>query len=242
MWAMFLAAAVTVALTGCVGVSINPTGRAVTGSGTIETKSFDTGSYTEVEVNGDFEVIYSSEDSGRITVEMQENLIQYVSVSSSGGRAVVNCSERLQQTNNDVPKLYVSTPDLKELVLNGAAIIEQADVIRGDSFRLNASGACELELELEVQEFDMNIAGAGAVTLRGSAERASIEMSGAGTFEALDLETVDAKVGISGAGTGQISCSNTLDVEISGMGGLEYRGDPDITKSVGGAGYVERIR
>ena len=50
-----------------------------------------------------------------------------------------------------------------------------------------------------------------------------------------------SEIRISGHGEADVNVSKDLDVAISGMGTLRYRGDPKLNQSISGAGSVKRV-
>jgi len=66
-------------------------------------------------------------------------------------------------------------------------------------------------------------------------------MSGFGEFKGPDLETQQADVRITGAGSATVWAVNELNASISGAGNVSYYGDPKAVKHVSGAGNINRI-
>ncbi len=63
-------------------------------------------------------------------------------------------------------------------------------------------------------------------------------MSGAGSYNAEDLQSRIATVDISGAGSAQLWVTESLDVNLSGVGSLQYYGDADVDQNISGIGKV----
>lgn len=237
-----LLAAVT--LTGCVGVNFDSYNRgAVTGTGEMVTREYDAPGYTGVRIEGNFVVEYSNAPSDKVSIKIQEDLIPYVIVKMEGDLLVVESEKNFNiNQNNKAPVLYLSTATLELLDVRGAIAMDVADTIKAKSFRLDVSGACAVELPLEVEKLDVNIAGASSMELSGTADDANFTIAGASSFEALALQTKNTTVTIAGMGSGSISCSDNLTVQISGMGSLEYRGDPRLNQINSGMGVIERVQ
>ena len=61
-------------------------------------------------------------------------------------------------------------------------------------------------------------------------------MSGVGNYGAGNLESLTARVTLTGAGGATIWAKDTLDVTITGVGSAGYYGSPKITKTIRGLG------
>ncbi len=82
-----------------------------------------------------------------------------------------------------------------------------------------------------------------ASPIRGSKEEAKrdIYISGAGNYEAEDLESKEVKIDVGGAGSAIVNVSDELDAKVSGSGSVKYMGDPTTVKQdVSGAGRVSK--
>lgn len=238
--AILLAAIIVFTLTGCVGVNFYAVGNSVVGKGATATRSYEPGSFDSVEISGEFELVYRNSQSCRVELEMQENLFEYVRVSVSNGRLIVDSDENIRSGNNQINKVYVYMPELKGLSSSGAVVFKDADAIKGERFDIDIAGAGTVDITLEVESFSADMSGAGTITLSGTAKNAKIEMAGAGNVDALALDTTNAEIIISGTGNGSISCSGKLTANISGVGNLEYKGDPEVTERVSGMGSVKK--
>jgi hypothetical protein len=68
-----------------------------------------------------------------------------------------------------------------------------------------------------------------------------LKISAAGKYKALDLESENARIKISGSGSARVSVSGRLDARISGSGSIYYQGRPIVVQSISGAGKVKHV-
>lgn len=230
-------------LTGCVTVNFSPFGaQSVSGRGSLETYTFNVGEITEVRVELYCNIVYHSAPSDTVTLQVQPNLMEYISVEESGGILTVRSSRNITSVNNvNVPVLTVSTPSLTRLSHAGAGNFTTVDTITADTFALYITGAANGTAKLDVKELSVNITGAGDLTLSGTADTAYISMAGAGKLEALLLETRVASISMAGAGSVKISCSEELSISAGGVGTVEYRGSPTVNTTRGGLITVRQV-
>lgn len=246
---IFIALCVVLAavmLTGCVSISFSPYGASVggnvSGRGNLETFTFNVSEINEIRVEMFCNIEFYSAPSDTVTFQVQPNLMDYITVEESGGVLTVRSSRNINfQGTANTPVLTVSTPSLSRVFHAGAGRFTTFDPITGDSFSLYIAGAANGNVELDVRNLNVTLAGAGDFDLSGAAENATIDVMGAGRLNALELDTRTASVSLAGAGTVRISCSESLNVSAAGVGTVEYRGSPSLDITRGGLVTVTRV-
>jgi len=230
-------------MTGCVILDFSNTGGSgVSGRGSMETFTFSVGEITEVKVEMLCNIVYRSAPSDTVTLKVQPNLMDYISVEESGGVLTVRPTRNLNISGTgNTPVLTVSSPSLSRVSHAGAGRFTTFDTIVNDEFSLHIAGAAEGSTVLDVQKLSINLAGAGSFELRGTADSADIRMAGAGALDALDLQTRSATINLSGVGSVKISCSDSLTIVAGGVGTVEYRGSPTLDISRGGLVTIRQV-
>jgi hypothetical protein len=218
----------------------DPTTSNIVVTGSANQKEYKVDDFTKVVVDGGASIVYKSSDSGKVVVDTQEDLFQYVRVSSDGETLTLDLTDKIWKTNTKV-KITVYTPKLTEVTVNGAVQFVDSDTIKGKDFAFNVYGACDGDITMDVDSFKAMLAGTGNTVYHGSATTINADIAGAGNLDGLDLKTKEAKITINGAGSGSISCSDTLDVTINGLGNLDYAGDPVVNRTIFGLGKINKV-
>jgi len=237
-----------VMLTGCISVygpgalGRGTWGRGVCGRGNLETYTFDVGEIKEVKVSLLCDILYYSEPSDSVTLEIQPNLMKHVVVEESGGLLTVRTTRNIHWSGNTrTPVLRISTPSLSRVSHAGAGSFRTIDPINTDTFSLSLAGATNNRAILDVDNLSVNMSGAGDINLSGRADIADIDIAGAGRMNALDLQTRDTRINMSGVGSVKIDCIESLRVIAAGVGDVEYTGSPAIDISRGGLVTVRNV-
>jgi len=106
---------------------------------------------------------------------------------------------------------------------------------------LEVSGSGDVEAEgISTDRLAVTIGGAGNVKAGGEADKQEIDISGSGAYRAENLNSREAKIGVSGAGSAIVNVSEELDADVSGVGSVEYIGDPTVKRDASGAGRVSK--
>jgi Putative auto-transporter adhesin, head GIN domain len=108
-----------------------------------------------------------------------------------------------------------------------------------DLSALEVLGSANVEAEsIKTDSLAVTISGAGNVRMDGKADEQEINILGSGIYQAKDLQSKEVKIYVAGAGSAIVNVSEELDAEISGVGSVEYIGDPTVKQDVNGAGQV----
>jgi hypothetical protein len=109
--------------------------------------------------------------------------------------------------------------------------------------RVIISGNGDVNLgELDADIIKVKITGSGSLDVSGGeVERQQVVISGSGDYEAKQLTSHEAKVHLNGNGSTTLNVRDSLEVNTSGSGNVEYIGNPTVEQIVTGSGDVERI-
>lgn len=248
--AVFAALVLMVSVSGCVTVGFSENGKgSVQGKGNMTTVDFSCGDFSKLAVDIGFYnnsgnttamLYYTAEKSDKVTFEIQEDLVQYLTVTTDKGVLTIDSEKSFEITDESkIPKIYVSAPMLEELRIGGAVRLEKADKITADSFKLSISGVCYGgNLDLEVKNLNVNLSGVSDVRLNGTADSVFIKADGVSSLMAFGLQTKEADVRLAGVGDVEISCSDKLKAEVHGVGGIRYKGNPEMSIRENGLGRV----
>ena len=233
----------SVILAGCYTVHAPGLWRSgIRGRGAPETYVFSVGEFTEVRVELLCDILYSSASSDSVTLEIQPNIMKYISVEESDGVLTVRATRNIHWSGaTRTPVLNVSTPSLNCVSHAGAGSFRTLDPIVADSFSLSITGAANSKAMLDVDNLSVSLAGAGNIELSGRADDTNISIAGTGILDALDLETRDSMISLAGVGTVRISCSESLNIVAGGLGTVEYSGSPVVDISRGGLVTLKRV-
>ena len=100
----------------------------------------------------------------------------------------------------------------------------------------------EIRAEITVASCSfVSIVGAGDFKLSGPRQSyLDIYITGAGNVDAYDMNVDECAISISGMGNCKVWVNNGLDVEISGVGIIYYKGDPVIKSNISGTGSINK--
>ena len=146
-----------------------------------------------------------------------------------------------KQTNFSAEKFEVTVfANIEEIEISGGIEFEMnAEKCR--NIDLDIKGGADVYIyNIDTADTDISIAGAASMDLFGKTALFELELAGAGTIDAKSLVAEKAEVEISGAGTAEVSVTEELFADIDGVGTLTYYGDPVLKNISGGLTDIEQ--
>jgi len=215
--------------------------KAVRGSGDLVTESRDVRGFDRVVLRGSGEVIITQDGTESLTVETDDNVIEYVTTEVKG-RTLELGFEGFEDAVLVAPTRLTFDLHLKDLAgleISGSGDIE-AESIATDRLEIKVSGSGDVRIDsLAAGEVEVDISGSGGVDLAGEASRQDITIGGSGKCRTGDLRSEVVEISISGSGDAIVWATESLDVDISGSGSVDYYGKPSISTSTSGSGDVK---
>lgn len=231
-------------LPGCA--STVPIPRLIKGSGKVITKEMKFRDFAYIEVGSVFEVELKESGSYLITITADDNIFDYINVSRAGETLKIRLTPNYNYSGVTL-KAKITLPRISGLHLYGATKGTIEGFQSSNDFDLELSGASSLNLDMGVGDAQFEISGATKVTgslkardtefivseaskveLEGSANKMTLNASGACQLKLADFPLEQADVILSGASEATIQVSGRLDVVLTGASKLYYRGDPMI--------------
>ena len=199
----------------------------VKGNGNEQTITRSVGSYDKVNVAGSFDVILVSGDEGDITIQAEENLMEYIVTETEGDALKIKVEKgyNLQPSRRMGILITVPFEDIEEVTLAGSGDVSNKDLIKAERFECAVAGSGDMILEIEADDIEASVAGSGDLTLRGKADKLEAKIAGSGDIhgEGMKAENIDASV--AGSGDMDLRCDGgSLKARVSGSGDIQYSG------------------
>jgi hypothetical protein len=250
---------VSIILTAMVTYSCEEMGfGCIRGNGDLTTENRIVSDFNGVELNGSFTVYVDSGEETSILVEADENLLDEIRTQVRGNNLIVETyRDRCLNSKNDIT-IYVTTPEIEEIVLNGSGRI-YCDYFETPKLQvdLNGSGSifidyiytndAELELSgsgsirgtVDTYSADIQVDGSGIIRLDGSAHHADMDITGSGSILGKEFYTDNTNIEITGSGNAEVYATDLLEARVTGSGIVYYYGNPaNVVKQISGSGNV----
>ncbi|KAF0153346.1 MAG: hypothetical protein FD143_423 [Ignavibacteria bacterium] len=191
----------------------------VRGNGKMREQNRSSEVFDKIEAGGAFTINVFVGKAASIKINAEENLLKYIKTNVYDGTLFIKSQKSLNPRKE--LEIFITTPSLTALEVSGA---NNVDVVG-----------------INEKEFIVKLSGAGNIDLKGTAERLRAEISGAGNIDAKELKARDVMISVSGAASADVYAKEILDASVSGVGSIDYYGNPEKTRTnVSGVGSITR--
>ena len=109
-----------------------------------------------------------------------------------------------------------------------------------NDFELRIGGAGKIDLPIQAKRLSLNLSGAVNGKLKGAVENLDIGAAGSSRINAEKLIAQKADVRVSGAGEIRLNVIEYLEAITTGSGAIIYSGSPKVNSRTTGAGRVHQ--
>ena len=215
----------------------------VKGSGTITSESRQVSPFTGLDAAGIFTVYLSQGDRESVTVEIDDNLQQYVSVCNKGQMLVLGTSKEFNNRTGSKSKVkvYVTLKNIERLEVSGVCTVKGQTPLVCDRLDANVKGVSNCELEIRCSRLEITQSGVCNIRLTGETGDCIVKKDGVGSLKASGLHARNMSIRNSGVGNVELYASGELSLNNSGVGSIKYSGDAVITSlNSSGVGKIRK--
>lgn len=224
----------------CLAVTIFSCSKCHKGDGPIVTidKGITT-PFTEVQVQGDFEVVLKT-GSYDVNLITNQNIGGYIDVYVSGNTLHVKIKNDECIKKYDKLKVEITAPYYSKVRSDGSGFLENEGTLStSGKMYVEHYGSGFINLLINADSVYSRMEGSGKLTVRGNTTGHFAFLEGSGLLEAGELHAVNATASLNGSGALGIHASNSLIAGVNGSGAIIYSGNPvTVDKSVNGSGAV----
>jgi hypothetical protein len=199
----------------------------IVGSGELVTEEKDFTDFTIVEVGWGFEVEISGSDSYSMNITADDNLLDYIEVSSLGNKLTIGLKWGYSYQNVNL-RAKITMADLYELEFSGGTHGTIEGFSTSHEFILELSGGSSLIGDFMTSgdaRFTLS-GGSRLIELVGAANNVRISSSGGSQLELSNFPVHNASVNLNGGSLANINLDGRLDADLSGGSHILYVGDP----------------
>ena len=219
---------------GCTG------GPTVRGSGNVVTEDRPVSGFHGVDVRNQGNLVISFGPEVKLVIEAEDNLQEHLAVEVRNGILQFDTVPPGTSIRNTDPIVYqLTVTSLDSLSASSAGSIT-TPAMEVDTLTVFISSAGSVHIEsLIAHALKADLSSAGNLRiLSGAVIDQHVSVSSAGRYDADGMSSEWAMVNLSSAGAATVLVNERLEADISSVGNLYYRGDPELdihTSSMGKA-------
>lgn len=186
-------------------------------NGVQKTERRSVGSFDSVDIKGSFSFIITCSNNFVTEISCDSNLLPYIATEVRSQKLFIFTKKSICTTKGI--KIFISAPDIRSL---------------------DASGSNEISLKnINNHRITVNLDGAGDLYLSGNTDEFEANLFGSNHLYAENLHSPKTRISISGSSDARVYAIDLLKIDISGVGGVIYYGNPKtILKDISGIGNI----
>jgi len=186
-----------------------------------------------ISTEDNIDVVITQSTEASLTIEGGENLLPYINTEVSGGELKISSDNRCSMFRDySIPiTAYLSIPNLTKIVYTGQGNIISTNTLNFPDFKFETNkGTGSINLQLNSTKVSIfQHTGMADITLTGTTINLYAYSGENGWQYFNGLIANDVHVNNGGTGDIIVTANNTLNVELTSIGNIDYYGNPVIT-------------
>lgn len=180
-------------------------------------KDYDLENFSKITVDLTLDLYITQGDEQKLSIRTEEDHFEHLDISVRHGHLKVDHVKKHRKKRHTSIEIQVT--NLEELNLEGAVEVDIQDITPED--------------------FELNFDGIGEIVITGSCINAELNIDGIGALDAYHFKCDHVEANMSGIGSMEVYAAKTIELDASGIGSIDVRGNPKVLhKSVSGIGSV----
>lgn len=190
----------------------------VRGSGKREVQKREVAPFTSISTDGAFNIEVVCQKTLSMEIEGDDNILPLVTTEVKDN--VLRLSNTKSYSVDEPITFRIAVPNLEAISADGAGKI-QITGVNNDKILISTNGAA-------------------AINVAGTTKMIGVDSNGAAKIDTHNLRSTHAIVDTKGASKVDLGVCDKLDVNVSGVSHVTYRGNPVVNKTIHGPGKVEK--
>ncbi|MCT4643877.1 MAG: DUF2807 domain-containing protein [Carboxylicivirga sp.] len=207
----------------------------ISGQGDSISKEYNINNINQIDIYSKA-IVFLSKGETNLRIEGQSNVLEALNINDSDNTLTIgkgNCFKDIATI-----KIYLSTPLLNSIDLEGNIQLYSQDEFASDHFSISGSGIIKMDLTVTTNNLITDFSGELDVFIRGSVNEHELDINGKGTIRGFQLLTSNTSIDLSGQAIIETNVVNHLNVLIEGNGEVHYKGNPHIEQDITGNGRI----
>ena len=213
----------------------------INGSGNLIDRTIPAPDFETVSSACGVTVLITDDNTDRIRIEADDNLMEYVVVEERQGTLRVALDQGRKGarsvSNAHVTVTVPSNGKIRALKASSASQIVCRTALGADDFSIETSSAAKVEAAVKAGKCSLDASSAAKITLSGKAAQFRANLSSAAKLSADELDAATCSIDTSSGSKASVHCTGTLRANASSGSSIRYSGDcsTHLSKSSGGS-------
>lgn len=202
----------------------------VKGNGNIVSRELSVSTFIRLHIGCSGIVELHQSDVEKVTVEADENLLEYFAAGNAGRTLYVSNEGNLRKPafTSCVVRVYFRQFDKLIIRNQHGTLTCPAQLVLQDPLEIKIQSVGDTELNLSAPSVKMVSQTVGNVTIKGRCEKLEIKNQSTGNLDASQMEAGDLSISNMAHGNVQLHANNTIRMSHYGNGFIHYSGDANV--------------
>ena len=229
----FISSIILLLHSGCNLDCITSSGKQVS-----QVRSVD--SFTSITTSGTVKLVLKQGPSQEVRIVADDNIQDEIRTHVNGKTLKIEIEGNICDGGQIIA--YLTAPNFEGVDASGAVELTSDGNLKVQDFAIRISGSSKVNLDLNAANVITKSSGSSEIHLKGQAGSHDVDLSGAGSIDALDFIVGKYSIETSGASQSRINVLNELRVKSRGASDVQYRGNPSqISNDESGASSLKKI-
>ncbi len=181
-------------------------------------KEIKVSAFNKINASTALNIEYVEGTSCKVELDVPVRYQDNVEVSTKDGVLKLNLNCDNCSTKNDESfHIIVTAPQLDGVKLSGACSFSSKNILSGNNFKMDISGASSVKANIMVSYLDLEVGGASSAKLAGKTKKVDASIGGASSFKGQELAVETMKITCMGVSNAKVNVSENLISEANGM-------------------------
>ncbi|MFB6340603.1 head GIN domain-containing protein [Saccharicrinis sp. FJH62] len=214
----------------------------IRGNGDVIITSRAVSSFSELKIDGVFNIYLLQGDQEKVEVETDENLQDVVIVRNKDNELRIKTKDDINIKHSTKSNIYITLRNINKMEINSVGKTECKDILNLDRLSLEVNSVGKTIMKIDCNQLNAEVNAVGAVILEGKAKSANIEHTGVGSMSAYHFNVAYLSLEHSGIGSVEAYATKELSISSDGIGSVRYKGPAEVTKlETSGIGSVKKV-
>jgi len=140
-----------------------------------------------------------------------------------------------------ITEVTIIAPDINAIYLNGVGDVRTLNTLMVSKLMVRLAGVGNLNADVETDEITVMHSGVGSTNLSGTTNIFNVFFSGVGELNSFDLISNICDIVLNSVGTCNVQVLDELTVNITSVGTVNYKGDPEVTSYISTLGKLVKV-
>ncbi len=212
----------------------------IRGNGNIETQERNISEdFTGIKVSQGIDVYLTSNNSTKLTVEADENIIDLLRTEVDDGTLKIYFDKNVWRATSR--KVYLSVPTINSVITTSGATVKFENTLKTDKLVLRATSGADIYAYVDVTDLQSKTTSGADIKIKGLAKNFEASATSGSDIKATDLKADYVTARVTSGADIKVYAIKEINAKATSGGDIKYSGNPKVVnKTKNSGGHIRR--